>query len=788
MGRRGWRVGDLIRLLSALALLVVVLLLPGSVHGVGTPLRPLPQSSEALAERSIWNRPESYPLDRSPAAGLYRPSAAWIGRLILPDPDQTRLDATDWVWIELEQTPPGQRHLIGRRLRLRWSENDQLQRLVRAVTTAVRLESPARRLAAAGNVVPERLDGRTVGPLQSLAGARPVNDITVALEGVTPQGDSLRIARPPIQISGRWQGLVSLQSRDRAAPGDADSLWRVRHYNPLSHRFDGAEERIRIPLLPPDRFGRTFLDPAGLIHSPYNPSGWLIQGAPGADGVFTVQALLPWAHLALEPEAVVDGTTASLAHITSRNWSERQTQRGTLHSTALRPDQTAWPIWKEGDRALLIHLFGGIGGLEGEPSPAWTTTGHFAFGEAAVVRDGFSGQLRLAIRYHQIYANNPNGIVAGSQDWSAYAGNLQRGWLGTRPFSDLVVPMASPLLDALGLQTEILAARYRSGDGAGVALVTPATSCVQDSSQALWIAIQQLRQQDLFRSIPVVEQARLARLDAALDRLLAPFGVVRPDWRHNALQSFGERHDGFETSQRLRNVLLSWRSMLPRNAHDGLAAELLRGGLPVWVLRSNQIPGADPRLTPVAPTSLLGHLPVVNTLLGRLGSGLFPPLRPGTPMITLVTLAVYGLLALSFGRRSGFLARPWRWPPLRLLLPRAAWLLLTPALVEELLFRLCLIPAPNEGVSAEATAAWLALSVGLFVLYHPLAARLWYPQARQLFDRPVFLEQCSLLGLACGLVFASTGALWTAVLIHWLAVLSWLEPLQGRQRWLESGT
>ena len=157
-------------------------------------------------------------------------------------------------------------------------------------------------------------------------------------------------------------------------------------------------------------------------------------------------------------------------------------------------------------------------------------------------------------------------------------------------------------------------------------------------------------------------------------------------------------------------------------------------------------------------------------------------------MITLVTLAVYGLLALSFGRRSGFLARRWRWPPLRLLLPRAAWLLLTPALVEELLFRLCLIPAPNEGVSAAATAAWLALSVGLFVLYHPLAARLWYPQARQLFDRPVFLGQCSLLGLACGLVFASTGALWTAVLIHWLAVLSWLEPLQGRQRWFESGT
>jgi predicted Abi (CAAX) family protease len=27
-----------------------------------------------------------------------------------------------------------------------------------------------------------------------------------------------------------------------------------------------------------------------------------------------------------------------------------------------------------------------------------------------------------------------------------------------------------------------------------------------------------------------------------------------------------------------------------------------------------------------------------------------------------------------------------------------------------------------------------------------------------------------------------TGSLWPPVLIHWLAVLVWLEPLQGRQR------
>ena len=53
------------------------------------------------------------------------------------------------------------------------------------------------------------------------------------------------------------------------------------------------------------------------------------------------------------------------------------------------------------------------------------------------------------------------------------------------------------------------------------------------------------------------------------------------------------------------------------------------------VLRTNQIPGANPRLEPVAPTTLLGQLPWVSTILGWLGDRLFPvpsaPSRPDAP-------------------------------------------------------------------------------------------------------------------------------------------------------------
>ncbi len=769
-----------------------------SPPSVGTPTQPLPVSSEALALQSPWSRPESYPLSLRPRADLYRPSAEWLGRLILPTPEELAgpvAPREDWVWIELEQAPADAQDWVGRRLRLLWAEDPALQRLVRAVTTDIRFGEAARRLAARGDVVPSRLDGRgQVGPLQSLAGARPADDLTVLLEGVQRRGDQVRIARPPVQISGRWQALVRFEGR--ANDSQTDGLWWVRHYDRRSGRFDGPRETIRVPLLPPDRFGRRMFDPSGLERSEANREGWWIQGAPAADGVFTAQALEPRALLTPRPRQQIRGTEASLSGLLRSSWSPPQLIRGTLASTALLPDGAAPLQWQPGDRALLMHLFGGIGGADGEPVSGWTVTGHFAFGEARVVEDPFSGQPRLQIRYHQIYANNPNGIVAGSQDWSAYGGNLQRGWLGTRPFSDALIPLGPQVLDAIALQAELLAARYRSGDGRGVALVTAATSCVQDSAQALWIALQQLQQQGPGQAeVSVVdpparqavvpasaaERERLRRLGLALDHLLTPFGRVRADWVHNSRLVLAGERGTFQASQKPLDVLLSWRSLLPRGAHDSLAAELLRAGLPLQLLRTNQIPGADPRLEPVAPTILLGQLPVAGTLVARLGDALFPPPQAAGIAWPLLLLAVYAPLALWLGRRDGLLPRTWSWPPLPRLLRRGVATALMPAFGEELLFRGLLLPHPLAGLTPLQVGPWIALSTGLFVLYHPLAGRLWYPQGRLLFDDPRFLLQCSLLGLVCALAYSITGSLWWAVLIHWLAVLLWLEPLQGRR-------
>jgi predicted Abi (CAAX) family protease len=574
----------------------------------------------------------------------------------------------------------------------------------------------------------------------------------------------------------------------------------VRHYDPRSHRYGGPQETVRIPSQPPNRDGRRFFETTGLLDHPIGAEGWTVYGAPAADGLFTVQALLPQALVQLSPDGQLRGTAKGLGEIARDNWNAAANRRGSFRRTALEPDGMARP-WAIGDHALLIHAFGGIGGPGGEPTPGFTVTGHFAFGEAEVIADPFGGEPRFDLRYHQIYANNPDGIVAGSQEWSAWSGDLQRGWLGLRPISDVLVRQDPELLAALRLQAEVLMARYRSGDGRGVAAVTATTSCVQDSAQALWTTVELLRQGLLSGPSPSASHAGGESLGRAIEAVLVPFGIVRPDWHGNAdliasaLRAADRAgpdsgvgpHVGplvgpFQRGQSPLDALLSLHSILPRRGHDAFAALFLRRGAPLWILRTNQIPGANPRYEPLAPTLLLGRLPLVGELQRRLADGLLAPLDARQVGLCLLGLALYAAVALALGLRSGFLEPHHPWPRPRHLLSAAAALLPMPAFGEELLFRGALLPHPGEGTPWPQLLAWSALGIGLFVLYHPLAGRLWYRRAERVFHDPRFLLQTALLGVATTALYQASGSLWPAVLLHAVAVLVWLERLGGRQR------
>ncbi|WP_448562156.1 CPBP family glutamic-type intramembrane protease [Trichothermofontia sp.] len=798
------------------------------------PTLPPRPSSYALSLAAPFNRPDFFPLVQTLGPPYYRPTGEWVGRLILPTPEQQRRwPSTDWVWVELYQVPESAQDLQGQTVRLQWAARPAPQVYRQTVTTDVHFTTAADRSAQLGNVVPTRLNGRSqVGPLQSLAGARPNDDVIVSLANPTVRrrgatGDMiLETEQEPTLVTGRFYALVKILEPvtrpDQPPPPDCPTapicgseIFRIRHYNPKSRDFDGPEGYVRIPQQPRDRSGRFLSTPNQLANSPLGKDGWYLYGARDADGLFTVEALRPRSLFRLQPDAVLIGKQAGLQYIRRGNWQDTPQRKGTAQSVLLSP-QAASPAaaiarWQAGDKALVIHSFGGIGGPDGEPTPGATVTGHFAYGLAEVVRDPFTQDLQFEIKYQQIYAHNPNGIIAATHTWENYMGNFQRGWLGSRPVADILVKLdglnqpivindtSLSLLQELLIQIQVMMARYRTGDGTGVAVVTPATSCVQDSNQALYIALARLRQQ--VESDPALLQWLAAHPDApqtqqfqqlvslarALADKLAPYGTVRPDWRQNAEVLAGvSAWKGFVSDNTLLmgllRGLLSWQSMLPRRAQDEISRIFLEQGADLWFLRSNQVGGWDPNIYPIAPTLLFGQIPLLGTALDRLTQAWIQPLTQPVGSIAALGVLIYGAIALPLGWRSGFLRRDPVPLTVRGWVLRAIGLFCLPALGEEVLFRVCLIPHVTEGVPILSWLAWAALSLGLFVVYHPLAASSIYPAGYPTFFEPMFLLLTTLLGIICMAAYGLTGSLWPPVLIHWLVVVVWILGLGGAQK------
>ena len=98
-----------------------------------------------------------------------------------------------------------------------------------------------------------------------------------------------------------------------------------------------------------------------------------------------------------------------------------------------------------------------------------------------------------------------------------------------------------------------------------------------------------------------------------------------------------------------------------------------------------------------------------------------------------------------------------------------------PALGEELVFRAALIP--DRGEASHALLPLLG-STALFTAWH-LIEILWQPQRAALFSRLDFLAWAAFLGLVCATLRRRSGSVWTAVLLHWAAVVVWIGCLGG---------
>ncbi len=590
-------------------------------------------SNYELYRQADFNRPDYYPLDQTVDSNLYKPIGTWMGRLILPKLEER--SQIRGVLFEIHHADIDHQHLVGQVVKLRWANHPEVRKLVKAVTQDVHFSADAEYTNKYDGLVhPLRLNyWQQVDPLESLAGSHPVDDVIVMLDGtITVEEDptnshypiTLRSLYTPIQITGRYFGLIQF-----IEPVDGTDQFRVLHFNPVSHQFDGPEERVRLPKVVESREGYFPSTTNGLERSPLNETGWYIYGAKDSQGQFVVQSLAPRSLLRLQPDQVL--FSYRYRYIRKQTWANIREQKGHISSVLCSNQkddssseiQNAINTWKEGDRALLLHTFGGIGGKNQEPAASGPVYfGHFAYGVAEVVRDPLADELRFEINYHQVYTHNSNGLIAGTLHWSKYLGDRQLGFLGCRPICDILVKLdaftenynfeglqRSPLTQML-TQLQVMTARYRIGDGTGGTYVGPANNCAQDSNQALFASIQQIKTiiqsnldqlEDWARCYP--EEAKrfeeLMKLGTDLKRQLQPFGKPRPDWQKNEYNLGSTLED--EPLRNLAMGLGSWRTLLPRKASDTVVKIFLEYNASVWVLRTSQVGGYDPDIEPIAP-------------------------------------------------------------------------------------------------------------------------------------------------------------------------------------------
>ena len=785
-------------------------------------------SNYDLAQAAAFNRITSYPVTPLPSAPTYQPMGNWLGRLILPSADEYVTDPGDWAWMEIWHAPAANTDLLGQTVKVTWHDTPITQTYLEKVTHDVQFTERAEKFWESGNLVPIRLNGRqAVGPLQSLAGARPEDDVTVTLvgeprlntEATTP---TLEIDLEPVQITGREYGLVTLLRPDTSinrplptvcpdeSPCPTD-YFQVQHFDANTGDFTGPTETIRIPQQPLLKGDRFFSNIHEVTASPAGSAGWYIYGARDATGVFTVQALQPRKLVQIIPDEIILGEKAGRNYLDRGNWENTPARKGTLQRVLVSPtaetETSALTAWQKGDYALVMHLFGGIGGENKEFTPAGTVSGHFAYGLAQVVEEPLAQELQFHINYQQIYAHNSGGIISGTHDWSSYAGDMQRGWMGTRPFSDVVVKLdyfiedlqlgktqLSLFKELLG-QAQVIAARYRIGDGTGISTVTPATSCVQDSNQALFIAIEQIRQQanqdpSLSAYIaanpddPEVQKVdRFANLAEELWQALTPYGVIRSDWQNNAeeLAGVNARGRGFASRSGLLAGIYSWRTMMPRWGQDDIAYVFLRNGADLWFLRPNQIGGFDSTIQPIPPTALFGLIPGISRIVLRWARSVAVPITPSLIVYMVLSLLLVAIVMIPYGCKTGFLK-----PGIGIHTPARVTLnviklLLFPGLSEELIFRVGLLPHFTEGVSTPLWLAWAGLSLGLFVLYHVLFSWLRTQASNVLGDRRFLLMACW-LGFILTTLYGLTGSLFAVTIVHWLVVVVWLYGFGGLAR------
>ncbi len=553
---------------------------------------------------------------------------SWTGRLILPKNSERRPDGG--VWFEVYQGAQGQS--FSKPIWLTWNKNSEWFKEYDQRTKIDVNISPSdfEYAKTSKNIVPERLSGLSkVSFLESLAGARPDNykdtingvatadSIEVLIEKASLSGDTLTLDSEPVQITGRFVSLLKFEKKIEEGKYSAKAWSQGGFSNEMTVSYQETRED------PNESAAQPTLE--GIENFGANDLGWYAFGdAP--NGTLEVRALEPRAAMKMnQANAYPDG----LHYINVDNFKETERSKKRISTSVIGNSNVANRTPPKGSKGLVVHLFGGIGGKGGDVPITIPTkkyyTGHFAFGVGKVVTDPFTREDKLDIEYRQVYGNGPNGIVSGALKWHVYSGSLERGWMYSRPISDAVIwnpSLSTPYMiggktiDPIAgilVELDVMAARFRSADGGGVAKVTSTKSCVQDSNQAAYISLAKFL--DRLDNSPEMKSG-VANLDAPNAKRLQNLKKIAFQYRDKVIGPARLRADWREAVNSTKNPILaepfspipmifaSLKSigvLTPNGSYEKILNIFYENDSLIWFVRTNQVGGNKPQIFPIAP-------------------------------------------------------------------------------------------------------------------------------------------------------------------------------------------
>jgi predicted Abi (CAAX) family protease len=272
--------------------------------------------------------------------------------------------------------------------------------------------------------------------------------------------------------------------------------------------------------------------------------------------------------------------------------------------------------FRVGEMGLVVHLFHWITDPAGKKDvqALGLVTGHYSYGMYEVVREPITGELQFDVVYRQVYAQGSDAVISSKVSRSEYMGNFRRGWSNSIATSDVLV--RAPWLDnsvdtssdtkvtnmvPLKIFDDTLSLilhAYRTGSGDGISSVTPWASCVQDSSQALFIAIKRIEKALLAsRGAAYCQNPDYGRICGLAEKLKVQFdssdifnnAADRGDWLNNSIN-----FDARRTSSNAQNAyesLRSYKTALPRNAFNLFLSAMLKQGANLVLMDNVQIGG-----------------------------------------------------------------------------------------------------------------------------------------------------------------------------------------------------